>query len=228
MPSLLVERVELIGVNAEPDRCSRLEGNQSRNLDGDGLAGETCLHDGVPAQWFRDEHGRRNVRLMCLSRLQRHPRRPYPDLPLGPIRALQRVTKPIVHGDGGSAEIELQRPVLPYEAPFENIHRRFADEVGDESVVRLVVDLVRRPDLGDASPVEDGDAVAHGYGFDPVRRRVEGGHRKLLVEQFQLAPHVVPELGVEVDDRLVHQESARLAHEHASQRRALPLTAAEL
>ena len=70
--------------------------------------------------------------------------------------------------------------------------------------------------------------MAHGHGFDPVWRRVERGYRKLLVELFQLAPHVVPELGVEVDDRLVHQEYARLAHEHAPQGRALPLTTAEL
>ena len=46
-----------------------------------------------------------------------------------------------------SGEIELHRSAVGGEAGDEQVHRRRADEPGDEHVRRLVVELLRRVDL---------------------------------------------------------------------------------
>src|SRR5207247_10249302 len=43
------------------------------------------------------------------------------------------------------------------------VHRRRADEAGDEGVRRLVVELARRVDLLQVTVLERGDAVAEGH-----------------------------------------------------------------
>ena len=55
-------------------------------------------------------------------------------------------------------------------------------------------------------------------------------HRGLqpLVELNQLRPHGHPQLGVQVGQRLVHQEDLRLTHDGPPQRHALPLTTGKL
>jgi hypothetical protein len=48
------------------------------------------------------------------------------------------------------------------------------------------------------------------------------------VEPGDLGARLDAQLGVEVRERLVHQEHGRLAHDRASERDALPLAAGEL
>ena len=50
----------------------------------------------------------------------------------------------------------------------------------------------------------------------------------LLVQRLDLGPHLHPELGVEVRERLVEQEDRRVAHDGAAHRDALALAAGEL
>ena len=76
--------------------------------------------------------------------------------------------------------------------------------------------------------VHDRDAVAHRHRLDLVVGDVDGGRADLLLQPLDLAARLHAQLGVEVGERLVHQEHLRVAHERAAERDALLLAAGEL
>ena len=79
-------------------------------------------------------------------------------------------------------------------------------------------DLARRADLDDAAVHEDGDAVGERHRLFLVVRDVDGGDAERALQLAQLEARLEAQLGVEVGERLVEQEQARLAHDRARQR----------
>ena len=108
------------------------------------------------------------------------------------------------------------------------IHRRRADEAGDEPVGRLVVELERLADLLHPAVAHDDDAVAQRHRLDLVVGDVDRGGAEPLVQLLELDAHLHAQFGVEVGQRLVEQEHPRMAHDGAAQRDALALAAREL
>ena len=78
------------------------------------------------------------------------------------------------------------------------------------SIVRLLVDLMRRADLGDPAIVHDRDAIRQRQCLRLVVRHVDGRDPNLLLQAAELAPHLLAELGVEIAQRLVQQQQPRL------------------
>ena len=76
--------------------------------------------------------------------------------------------------------------------------------------------------------VHDRDPVAHRHRLDLVVGDVDGGRADLLLQAADLAARLRAQLGVEVRQRLVHQEDLRLADQRAAERDALRLAAGEL
>ena len=74
----------------------------------------------------------------------------------------------------------------------------------------------------------DGDAVAHRHRLDLVVRDVDRRHAEVVLQPRDLRAHLHAQLGVEVGERLVHQEGLRLAHDRAAHRHALALAAREV
>ena len=72
------------------------------------------------------------------------------------------------------------------------------------------------------------DAVAERHRLGLVVGHVDGGHAEPRVQLGERGAHADAQLGVEVRERLVHQERLRLAHDRAAHRDALPLAAREL
>ena len=95
------------------------------------------------------------------------------------------------------------------------------------SFVGWSVEHLRRVDLQQAPGVHDRDAVAHRHRLHLVVRDVDGRHVEPPLELVDLRPHLHAQLGVEVRERLVHQERLRLAHERTAHGDALALTAGE-
>jgi len=110
----------------------------------------------------------------------------------------------------------------------EEVHRRRADEAGDEQVDRLLVDLERRAHLLQLAALHHGDAVAHRHRLDLVVGDVHGRGLERLLKLRDLGAGLHPQLGVEVRQRLVEQEDRRLAHDRAADRDPLALAAGEL
>ncbi len=122
------------------------------------------------------------------------------------------------------------RPAPPWRrsVPDDDVHRRRADELGHEQVVRPVVELERRADLLDPAVLHHDDLVGHRHRLDLVVRDVDRRRLQALVQRLDLGAHRDPQLGVEVRQRLVEQEDLRVAHDRAPHRDALALPAREL
>ena len=113
------------------------------------------------------------------------------------------------------------------EAPAREVHLRRSDEAADEEVGRPVVEHLRRVALLEVPVAHDRDAIAHRHRLDLVVRDVDGRRAELLAQAGQVGPHLHAQLGVEVRQRLVHQERLWLADDRAPDRDALTLAARE-
>ena len=133
-----------------------------------------------------------------------------------------------VEADGGVGQLGEDRAVVAADHGVDHVHARRADEIGDEDVLRLVVDLVRRAELLDHALVHHRDLGRHGHRLDLVVGDVDDGALELAVELLDLEPHLGAELGVEVGQRLVEQEQADLLDQRPADRDALALAAGEL
>ena len=109
----------------------------------------------------------------------------------------------------------------------DQVHRGGADEAGHEHVVRAVVHVARGVDLLQDAVLEHGDPVAHGHGLDLVVGDVDRGDAEAALQRGDLRTGLHAQLGVEVGQRLVHEEDLRLADDRAAHRDTLALTTGE-
>ena len=73
----------------------------------------------------------------------------------------------------------------------------------------------------------DDDEVAERHGLDLVVGNVDEGGVDLLAQLDDLSAHLVAELGVEVGQRLIHQEDLRVPDDGAADGDTLPLAAGQ-
>ena len=90
-----------------------------------------------------------------------------------------------------------------------------------------VVQVQRGVDLLEQAVLQHGDPVAHRHGLDLVVGDVDGGDAEALLQLGDLGAGLDAELGVEVRQRLVHQEDLRVTDDRAAHRDALALTTGE-
>jgi hypothetical protein len=103
-----------------------------------------------------------------------------------------------------------------------------AHEVGDEQGARLAVELLRRSLLLDHAVVEQQDPVRHCHRLVLVVRDDERGQAHLQDQLAQPRARLLAQLGVEVGERLVHQDDGRVVDQCARDRDPLLLPAGEL
>src|SRR3954467_1700730 len=106
------------------------------------------------------------------------------------------------------------------EVCLDQVHRRGADECGDEGVDGLVVENLRRVYLLHLAVAHDGDALAERHRLDLVVRHVDRRRAEAPVQVLQRRAHRHAELRVEVRQRLVHEERLRLPPDRAAPPRA--------
>ena len=116
----------------------------------------------------------------------------------------------------------------PAGSTFRKFMRGRADEARDEACRGPAVDAERRADLLDAAVVHDDDARRHRHRLDLVVRHEHHRRAHALVQPRQLDPGARAQRGVEIGERLVEQEGARLLHDGAADGDALALAAREL
>ena len=108
------------------------------------------------------------------------------------------------------------------------VHRRRADEAGDEEVDRLLVEFGRRADLLQGAGPHHRDPVAEGHRLGLVVGDVDGRRLQPRLQPRHLGPHLHAQLRVEVGERLVHQEGLRVADDRPPHRHPLALAAGEV
>ena len=111
----------------------------------------------------------------------------------------------------------------PLRRPVNQVDARGANEAGHELVGRSVVKLQWRAELLDPALVEDGDAVTHRHRLHLVVGDVDHRCAKRFVQSRQLDPHVHPQRGVKVGQRLIEQKHLGLAHNRPPYRHPLAL-----
>ena len=114
------------------------------------------------------------------------------------------------------------------EHPVEEVHRRAADEPGDERVRRLSVEPFRRVHLLNNALVHHDDAITECHRLRLVMRDVDGGDPDSLMQAQELRTHLDTQLGVEVRERLIHQKRLRSSNERTADCHTLALAAGEL
>ena len=110
----------------------------------------------------------------------------------------------------------------------EKVHARAADKTGHKNVGRGVIEHLRCVALLQDAIAQHGDAAAHRHGLDLVVGHVNERGLETLVQPAEHGASVNAELGVQVGQRLVHQEHRRVANDGASNGHALSLPAREL
>ena len=138
--------------------------------------------------------------------------------------ALQAPAQLVVERD--RAHRRLDRVAL--QLAREEVHGRRADEPSHEEVLRVLVELLRRRDLLQDAGAHDRDAMPEGHGLGLVVGHVDGGRVQALLQARDGGAHLDAQLGVEVGERLVHEEGLRLAHDRAAHGHALALAAGEV
>ena len=122
-------------------------------------------------------------------------------------------------GDHGAARTGRER---------QQVHRRRADEAGDERVRRAFVEIDRRRGLLDPAAVQQHDLVGHRHRLDLIVRDVDHRDAQRALQVADLGAHVLPQLRIEIRQRLVHQADRRLGDDRPAERDALLLAAGEL
>jgi len=96
-----------------------------------------------------------------------------------------------------------QRVLGPFQRNADEIHRRRADEAGDEAVGRPLVELERRAHLLHHAVLHHHHAIAERHRLDLVMRDVDRRGLEALVQTLQLDAHLHAQSGVEVGQRLI-------------------------
>jgi hypothetical protein len=150
--------------------------------------------------------------------------------PLARVVAQRRARLERLGGERQRLAAERDRPAVAVDrdARVVQVHRRRPDERRDEDVRRTVVEVLRRVDLLQVAVLDDRHPVAHRHRLDLVVGDVEGGDAELALQVGDLGTHLHAQLGVEVRQRLVHEERGGLAHDRTAHRDALALTTRQL
>jgi hypothetical protein len=123
-----------------------------------------------------------------------------------------------------AAELEL----VAGDGGLDQVHGRRADEPGHEQVDRVVEQRLGGVDLLEDAVADHRHPRPQGHRLDLVVGDVDDRGAELLVQPGQLGPHLDPQLGVEVGQRLVHQEGLGLADHGPADGHPLALAAGQV
>ena len=130
---------------------------------------------------------------------------------------------------GGRVDVPIggvERAGVPVDGA--EVHRRRADEARDEQVTGPGIEVRRRVHLLDQALSHHRHAVAEGHRLHLVVGDVDHRRPEPALEPGDFGAHGDAELGVEVGERLVHEEGLGLAHDGPPHGHALALPPGEV
>jgi hypothetical protein len=116
--------------------------------------------------------------------------------------------------------------VRSHEPAIESRDR--TEETHHERIRRIVVDVVRSPDLLNPTTGKHDDVVRDVHRLFLIMRDEHGRHVHLVVQPTQPRTQFLAHLRIECAERLVKQQHLRLDRECARKGHPLPLAAGEL
>ena len=127
--------------------------------------------------------------------------------------------------DTGKTGTEDLHQLILHHRGVDNIG--ISDKVRDKRIRRLVVDILRCPDLLDIALIHDNDRVRHRQRFFLVVGDIDEGNPKLILKADQFILHILAELEIKRTERLVKQKHLRLVHDGTCNCDPLLLTAGQ-
>ena len=103
-----------------------------------------------------------------------------------------------------------------------------ADELGDEGILRALIELGRGRELLHDAVIEHGNAVRHGQRLGLIMRHIDDGYAQALMQMADLILHLLAQLLVERAQGLVHQHEIGIEDQRPGDGNALLLAAGEL
>src|SRR5439155_335608 len=91
---------------------------------------------------------------------------------------------------------------------LEHVDR--SDELAHKATARPLVDLHGAADLFNATLVHHDDPIRQGHAFGLIMRDEHAGNARFLLQVLQLDAHLHAQSGIEIAQRLVEQQQARL------------------
>ena len=113
--------------------------------------------------------------------------------------------------------------VLLLQGAGDEVHRCRADKAGDEVIGRQIVDLAGCAQLLQRALVHHRDLVGHGHALDLIVGHVDHGRAQFVLQALDFGAHVYAQEGVDVGERLIHEENYWFAHDRSAERDALLL-----
>ncbi len=101
-----------------------------------------------------------------------------------------------------------------------------SDEVGYESIFRLVVDIFRCTDLLDVSLIHDNNRIRHGEGFFLIVGNIDKCDSQFIFQTDQLILHVLTEFQIQSTERFVQKKNLWFIYNGAGDGNTLLLTTA--
>src|SRR5262249_16367477 len=126
------------------------------------------------------------------------------------------------------AEIEHQAFSSLADDGRNEVHRRRADEAGDEFVGRPVIEIEWTALLFDDPLPHDDDMVSHGHGLDLVMGDIDRRGMQPIVQGTDFLTHMDAQRRIEIRQRLVEKESLGMADNGAAHGDTLALAAGKL
>ena len=111
------------------------------------------------------------------------------------------------------------------EPARHDVHGRAAYETSDEGVDWSVVQSARRVGLNHAARSQHSDAIPQGESFGLIVGDIDRRRTKAPLQQADLRSGMGTKLCIQVRQRFVHQEDARLPHDRPRERNSLSLSA---
>ena len=117
-----------------------------------------------------------------------------------------------------SQNLESRQPARfgPYLG-VDHVYFRISKELSNFDRGRREIDFFGSADLLNATLIDHGDPIAKTHRFQVIMRHVNCRRPELGSHFFQFSSHGMPELGVEVTQRLVHQKYVGLPNQCAAQ-----------
>jgi hypothetical protein len=110
----------------------------------------------------------------------------------------------------------------------KDIHRRRAHEGGDKDIGWRIINFVRGANLLDFALIHHHDPAGHRHRFGLIVGDINHRVAQFFMEADEFAPHLNPEFGIEVRERLIEQEDLRVPDDRPAQGDPLALAARKL
>ena len=208
--SLLIEDVDLLGIESEGHALSGTDLGVRLDTSGNRIAVNIEIQENFSAEQLVDVAGCIELVSSFLKSLRGSQdvfRTDAEDNLLAVVVAVDHGLR-LVSGklDALAVEFEISLALRNPCGSIQEVHLRGSHEACDEEIAGVVIEVLRGIDLLNDTVLHNDDSGSQSHSLGLVMCDVDDGGAQSLVKLGNLGSHLNTELGIQVGQRLVHQE----------------------